>query len=163
MDREKLLMSLEAYEITCNELDLFLDKDKRKRFFDRVIKENNDKDAREHLLRFKKKMKEFYKLQDVLNKNFEQFPELIKEENGFIHTKFYDNYTCKYTDKDVKYREKLLSDLINEGVFISVREFLEEQEKIINEFFLDQKKDENEVMIRTIDSLLMKYRKERGK
>lgn len=163
MDKDKLLLSLEAYELTCDEIELYINKDKRKRFCDRVIRENSEEDAREHLKRFEKKMKEFYKLQKLLDKNFSQFPELIKEENGFIHSKFYKYNACKYTDKDVEYKKKLMFDLSEQGVFISVREFLEEQAKVINDYFLDQKKDENEVIIRTIDNLLRKHRKDKQK
>lgn len=161
MKKEKLLLKLSAYELSSLDIELYIDKKKRKRYFDKIISENNDKDAKEHLLRFEKKMKEFYHLQEVLNKKLDLFPELIKEENGFIHTKFYKYNTCKYTDKDVEYKKNLLMEFINAGNFISIRDFLEEQERVINENFLDQKEDENEVLIRTIDNLLKKKGKKK--
>lgn len=66
--------------------------------------------------------------------------------------------TCKYTDKDVEYMKKQLNEIVESGVFISIEDYLIEMEKVLQKYSLNQKKDQNEVEIRTIQNLINKYK-----
>ncbi len=163
MTKDKIILKLMDYEARGEIVEFYQNEEKREKHKEFIRKNYKEEDAKEILKVFQNKLNRFANFQTFLNINLNQFPELIKEDNGFIHTKFYDFYTCKFTDEDVKYREKQLADLIESGIFISIADYLREQEKIIIEYKLDQKEDANEIEIRTMDNLIKKYKGEKIK
>lgn len=59
-----------------------------------------------------------------------------------------------FTKETLKEKQIKLNETVQNGKFISVQDYLIARASVIDDFNLDQKKDANEIEIRTIDILL---------